>query len=103
MAIKEVFGDRAGTVPVSSTKSMTGHCLAGSAGVEAVISCLALYENIIPPTINMSRPDPELDLDYVPHRARHQELHHVMSNSFAFGGHNGVNIFSTLAQGGGRR
>jgi 3-oxoacyl-[acyl-carrier-protein] synthase II len=73
---------------------MTGHCLAGSGGVEAVISCKALSEGIIPPTINLTHPDPRLDLDYVPLQARKKDLHHVMSNSFAFGGHNGVNIFS---------
>jgi 3-oxoacyl-[acyl-carrier-protein] synthase II len=93
-AIKMVFGDKACGVPVSSTKSMTGHCLAGSGGVEAVISCKALYEGIIPPTINLTHPDPKLDLDYVPLQARNKELRHVMSNSFAFGGHNGVQIFS---------
>lgn len=94
IAIKAVFGEKAKTIPVSSTKSMTGHCLAGSGGVEGVISCKALYENIIPATINLTCPDPELDLDYVPHRPRKQELTNIMSNSFAFGGHNGVNIFS---------
>ncbi len=96
IAIKNVFGQKARGIPVSSTKSMTGHCLAGSGGVEAVISCKALYENILPPTINLSSPDPELDLDYVPQKARKKELNHVMSNSFAFGGHNGVNIFSKI-------
>jgi 3-oxoacyl-[acyl-carrier-protein] synthase II len=94
LAIKTVFADRAREIPVSSTKSMTGHCLAGSGGVEAVISCKALSEGIIPPTINLTHPDPRLDLDYVPLQARKKDLHHVMSNSFAFGGHNGVNIFS---------
>lgn len=94
MAIKEVFGKHALELAISSTKSMTGHCLAGGAGVEAVISCMALHENIIPPTINLTDPDPELDLDFVAGQARKKELRHVMSNSFAFGGHNGVNIFS---------
>ncbi len=93
-AVKNVFKEYASAIPLSSTKSMTGHCLAGSGGVEAVISCKALSENIIPPTINLLNPDPELDLDYVPQLARPQQLRHVMSNSFAFGGHNGVNIFS---------
>ena len=73
---------------------MTGHCLAGSGGVEAVIACKTLYEGIIPPTINLTHPDPKLDLDYVPLQARKKKLHHVMSNSFAFGGHNGDQIFS---------
>ncbi len=98
MAIKEQFGDHAYNLAVSSTKSMTGHCLAGGAGVEAVIGCMALANNIIPPTINLTDPDPALDLDYVPGTAREKELHHVMSNSFAFGGHNGVQIFSSIKQ-----
>lgn len=93
-ALREVFGARAREVPVSSTKSMTGHCLAGAAGVEAVICCKALQEHVVPPTINLRDPDPELDLDYVPNVPRARELTHVMSNSFAFGGHNGVNVFS---------
>jgi len=94
MAIKEVFGTHAKHLAVSATKSMTGHCLAGGAGIEAVISCKALSDNIIPPTINLTNADPKLDLDYVPVQARKKDLQHVMSNSFAFGGHNGVNIFS---------
>jgi 3-oxoacyl-[acyl-carrier-protein] synthase II len=94
LAIKAVFADRADRIPVSSTKSMTGHCLAGAGGIEAVICCKALHEQIIPPTINLTNPDPRLELDYVPLQARKKTLRHVMSNSFAFGGHNGVNIFS---------
>jgi len=97
MAIKEVFGRQAENIAISSTKSMTGHCLAAGAGIEAVICCKALQQNIIPPTINLTDPDPELDLDYVANKARPKELKHVMSNSFAFGGHNGVNIFSDPA------
>ncbi len=93
-AIKEVFGEQASAVPISSTKALTGHCLAGSAGVEAVICCKALNENIIPPTANLRDPDDGLDLDYVPMDARKMALRHVMCNSFAFGGHNGVLIFS---------
>jgi 3-oxoacyl-[acyl-carrier-protein] synthase II len=96
MAIKAVFGEAARRVPVSSTKSMTGHCLSGAAGVEAVISCKALEEGLIPPTMNLKDPDPELDLDYVPLEARRADLRHVMSNAFAFGGHNGVVIFSRV-------
>lgn len=98
-AIKEVFGEHSARLAVSSTKSMTGHCLAGSGGVEAVISCMALAEGIIPPTINLRTPDVDLDLDYVPGICKQRELTHVMSNSFAFGGHNGVNIFSKLTDG----
>jgi len=92
-AIKEVFAEQAYNIPVSSTKSMTGHCLSAAAGVEAVICVKSLSENVIPPTINLTDPDPELDLDYVPNEARHAELKNVMSNSFAFGGQNGVCIF----------
>lgn len=98
IAIKEVFGDATKTLAVSSTKSMTGHCLAGAGGVEAVIACKSLVEGWIPPTINLSQTEPELDLDYVASSARKQQLNHVMSNSFAFGGHNGVNIFSSSDQ-----
>jgi len=93
-AIHAVFGAAAGRVAVSSTKSLTGHCLAGAAGVEAVICCKALVEGLIPPTWHLTDPDPELDLDFVPHAPRRRELRNVMSNSFAFGGHNGVAIFS---------
>ena len=96
-AIKEVFGDHAYAVPVSSTKSMTGHCLGGAAGVEAVICCKAIGQETIPPTANLSEPDPECDLDYVPKSPRKKILNHVMSNSFAFGGHNGVCIFSKVS------
>lgn len=95
LAIRDVFGKHALSLPVSSTKSMTGHCLAGGAGVEAVICCKALKENCIPPTINLTCPDPGIDLDFVANRARGKHLRHVMSNSFAFGGHNGVNVFSS--------
>jgi len=98
-ALKDVFGAQAATLAVSSTKSMTGHCLGGAAGVEAVICCKAIEQGIIPPTINLTTPDPELDLDYVPHTARRQELKVVMSNSFAFGGQNGVSIFMKPAAG----
>jgi 3-oxoacyl-[acyl-carrier-protein] synthase II len=93
-AIKHVFGDHASVLPVSSTKSMTGHCLSAAAGVEAVICCKALTEGTVPPTANLSDPDPECDLDYVPNQARHKELSHVMCNSFGFGGHNGVCVLS---------
>lgn len=94
IAIKKVFAGSDAPPPVSSTKSMTGHCLAGAGGIEAVIACMALHHNLLPPTINLYSPDPELDLDYIPHQARPCTIDHVMSNSFAFGGHNGVNIFS---------
>jgi 3-oxoacyl-[acyl-carrier-protein] synthase II len=95
-AIKTVFGTAAASVPVSSTKPQTGHCLAGAAGVEAVISVLALCENIVPATLNLRTPDPQCDLDYVPNHCRAKQLDAVMSNSFAFGGHNGVCVFARL-------
>jgi 3-oxoacyl-[acyl-carrier-protein] synthase II len=87
-AIKTVFGEIAYRLPVSSTKSMTGHLLGAAGGFEAVLCVLAMQEGYIPPTINYEFPDPECDLDYVPNRGRHAELNAVMSNSFGFGGHN---------------
>ena len=95
-AIKTVFGTAAASIPVSSTKPQTGHCLAGAAGVEAVIAVLSLCENIVPATLNLRNPDPQCDLDYVPNRCRAKQLDAVMSNSFAFGGHNGVCVFARL-------
>jgi 3-oxoacyl-[acyl-carrier-protein] synthase II len=99
-AIKEVFGEHAMRMPISSTKSSTGHCLSGAAGVEAVISIKAMVEGILPPTMNLIQADPELDLDYVPLTPRRVEVQHVMSNSFAFGGQNGVCVFSRCEDGG---
>ena len=92
-AIKTVFGDRAYQIPVSSTKSMTGHAIGAAGALEAVVCIMALNANLIPPTINLDTPDPACDLDYVPHHAREKELNVVMSNSFAFGGQNSVLIF----------
>jgi 3-oxoacyl-[acyl-carrier-protein] synthase II len=93
MAIKTVFGDYAYKLPVSSTKSMTGHLLGAAGGVEAIVCILAMRDGCIPPTINYEFPDPECDLDYVPNRARGARLDAVMSNSFGFGGHNVSLIF----------
>ncbi|MEX2584695.1 MAG: beta-ketoacyl-ACP synthase II [Gemmatimonadota bacterium] len=87
-AIRSVFGKRADEVPVSSIKSMLGHALGSSAAIEAVVSVYALREGIVPPTINLTTPDPECDLDYVPNEARRMPLRAVMSNSFGFGGAN---------------
>jgi 3-oxoacyl-[acyl-carrier-protein] synthase II len=87
-AIKSALGDRALQIPVSSTKSMTGHLLGGSGGIEAVACVLALRRGVVPPTINHSNPDPDCDLDVVPNTARDQTLGTVLSNSFGFGGHN---------------
>ncbi|GBE06060.1 MAG TPA: beta-ketoacyl-[acyl-carrier-protein] synthase II [Nitrospirae bacterium] len=92
-AIKRVFGEHAYKLAVSSTKSMTGHLLGASGGVEAVISVLSIFKNIVPPTVNLTNPDPECDLDYVPHKAREMEVNIVMSNSFGFGGTNACIIF----------
>ena len=87
-AIKSALGARAHQIPVSSTKSMTGHLLGGSGGIEAVACVLALRHGMVPPTINYANPDPACDLDYVPNTAREQKLDVVLSNSFGFGGHN---------------
>ncbi len=87
-AIKSALGNHAFHTPVSSTKSMTGHLLGGSGGIEAVACVLAMKHEIIPPTINYSNPDPICDLDYVPNKAREKKLDVVLSNSFGFGGHN---------------
>ncbi len=93
MAMKKVFGDRAYKIPISATKSMTGHLLGGAGAVEAVISILSLVHGIAPPTINYETPDPECDLDYVPNQARQVPIDVVMSNSFGFGGTNAVLVF----------
>jgi 3-oxoacyl-[acyl-carrier-protein] synthase II len=87
-AIKSALGDRARQIPISSTKSMTGHLLGGSGGIEAVASVLAIGHNLVPPTINYHTPDPACDLDVVPNVARDHSVNVVLSNSFGFGGHN---------------
>lgn len=92
-AIKTVFGKRAYEIPVSSTKSMTGHLLGAAGGIEAVFAALTIKNSIIPPTINYEFPDPECDLDYVPNKARPQTVEVAMSNSFGFGGTNATLIF----------
>ncbi|RIK30003.1 MAG: beta-ketoacyl-[acyl-carrier-protein] synthase II [Anaerolineae bacterium] len=97
-AIKTVFGETAYSIPVSSTKSMTGHLLGASGAVEAIFSILAIREGIIPPTINYHTPDPECDLDYVPNQPRKAALRHVMSNSFGFGGHNATLVVGQFAE-----
>ena len=92
-ALKRVFGERAKEVPISSTKSMTGHLLGGAGGLEAGISVLALRDQIMPPTANYENPDPACDLDYIPNHARKAAVHYALSNSFGFGGTNASLIF----------
>ena len=89
-AIKTVFGEHAYTLAISSTKSMTGHMLGAAGGIEAAFTALTLFNGIIPPTINLENPDPDCDLDYVPLTAREQQVRVALSNSFGFGGTNGV-------------
>jgi 3-oxoacyl-[acyl-carrier-protein] synthase II len=96
-AIKQVFGEHAYKLAVSSTKSMTGHLLGAGGGVEAAVCALALTEGVIPPTTNYESPDPECDLDYVPNHARHVELNTVLSNSFGFGGTNACLVLKKYA------
>ncbi|MCP9468541.1 MAG: beta-ketoacyl-ACP synthase II [Nitrospira sp.] len=95
-AIKTVFGDRAYGIPVSSTKSMTGHLLGAAGGVEAIFSILALFHGVLPPTINLENPDPACDLDYVPNKARTAAVTAALSNSFGFGGVNACLIFKRV-------
>ena len=97
-AIKRAFGDHAYKVAVSSTKSMTGHLLGGSGGIEAGISVMALRDQVAPPTINYETPDPDCDLDYVPNHARPMKIDYVLSNSFGFGGTNGCLIFKRYSE-----
>ncbi|MCX5926502.1 MAG: beta-ketoacyl-ACP synthase II [Cyanobium sp. LacPavin_0920_WC12_MAG_63_22] len=96
-AIKSALGDWAYQIPVSSTKSMTGHLLGGSGGIEAVAAVLAIEHNLVPPTINYQNPDPACDLDVVPNQAREHTLNVVLSNSFGFGGHNVCLAFRRMA------
>ncbi len=96
-AIKNVYGDHAYKLSVSSTKSQLGHLLGASGGVELILSLKAIENSVIPPTINLSTPDPECDLDYTPNEPRERELNIIMSNSFGFGGHNASIIAGKLA------
>jgi len=96
IAVKRVFNNDAKSLAVSSTKSMIGHLLGAAGGVEAIFSVLALRDQIAPPTINLDDPDPECDLDYVPHTAREMKIETALSNSFGFGGTNGSLIFKNI-------
>jgi len=95
-ALKKVFGDRAYKIPVSSTKSMSGHLLGAAGGLEAGLSVLAIRDQVAPPTINYESPDPECDLDYVPNVSRQMRIDYVLSNSFGFGGTNAALLFKSF-------
>jgi len=96
LAVKTVFQGQARKLAISSTKSMTGHLLGAAGGLEAGITALVLRHQIIPPTINLDTPDPDCDLDYVPHTAREAKITYAMSNSFGFGGTNACLLFKRL-------
>ncbi len=98
MAIKQTFGDLAYQIPVSSTKSMTGHALGAAGGIEAVLSILAMRHEILPPTTNYQTPDPECDLDYIPNEPRPVRVDYILSNNFGFGGTNACLIFKRFAE-----
>jgi 3-oxoacyl-[acyl-carrier-protein] synthase II len=96
VAVKRAFGDHARKLAVSSTKSMTGHLLGAAGGIEAVFSVLAVRDQVAPPTINLTNPDPQCDLDYVPNTARPMKIDYALSNSFGFGGTNGTLVFGKV-------
>ncbi|MGE5424194.1 MAG: beta-ketoacyl-[acyl-carrier-protein] synthase family protein [Syntrophothermus sp.] len=96
MAIKKVFGDLAYKIPVSSSKSMIGHTIGAAGAIEAIITIMSLKEGILPPTINLENPDPDLDLDYVPNVSRKAAVKNALSNSFGFGGHNATLVISKI-------
>lgn len=100
MAIKTVFGENAYSIPVSSTKSMTGHLIGAAGSIEAIISVLTIQNGVIPPTINLVNPDPDCDLDYVPHTPRKKAVRTALSSSLGFGGHNSVLVFREYDRGG---
>jgi 3-oxoacyl-[acyl-carrier-protein] synthase II len=93
VAIKRTFGEQAYKIPISSTKSMTGHLLGGAGGIESVYTVLSIQNGIVPPTINYENPDPDCDLDYVPNTARKVKIRNAITNSFGFGGTNATILF----------
>ncbi len=97
-AIKSVYGDHAGRLAISSTKSMTGHMLGGAGGIEAIFTALSIHNQVVPPTANLENPDDECDLDYVPGSARDMKIRAAMSNSFGFGGTNAVIIMKRFEE-----
>lgn len=97
-AVKRAMGERAYEVPISSTKSMTGHMMGATGALEAIFSIQAIRTNVIPPTINLREPDPQCDLDYVPNAARDHEVQVALSNAFGFGGHNAVLAFKAFSR-----
>lgn len=98
LSIKNLFGAQARRLAISSTKSMTGHLLGAAGGLEAGISVLSVYHQVVPPTINLDNADPACDLDYVPHDAREMKIRYALSNSFGFGGTNGALIFKRFSE-----
>jgi 3-oxoacyl-[acyl-carrier-protein] synthase II len=96
IALKTVFSEYAYKIPISATKSMTGHLLGAAGSAEAIFTILALRDGIIPPTMNLENPDPQCDLDYVPNESRKKDVKIAMSNSFGFGGTNAVLILSSF-------
>ena len=96
-AIKEVFGDHAYELAISSTKSVTGHCFGAAGAIEAMMCVLALHEGVLPPTINYENPDPDCDLDYVPNEARRVQVDVALSNAMGLGGHNGCVLLGRAA------
>lgn len=96
MAIKQVFGEDAYKIPVSSTKSMTGHALGAAGGIEAIFSIMSIVDGFVPPTINYQVADPECDLDYVPNEGRKLDVQAALSNSLGFGGHNAALLFKKV-------
>ncbi|HLV34338.1 MAG TPA: beta-ketoacyl-[acyl-carrier-protein] synthase family protein, partial [Spirillospora sp.] len=100
LAIKNALGERAYEIPISSTKSVTGHLMGAAGSVEAVFSIKAMLENFVPPTVNLDNPDPECDLNYTPNVGVAHPIDAVMSNSFGFGGHNAVLVFGRYRENG---